>query len=104
LLWPLIVLGIGSVVWWSFTDDLRWYAAVQFGPVLILVPAAVSDARVRPLWKAGAAYGAAKLLEAVDRPLYDATGIAGHPLKHLAAALAAYWVLRWMARETHLRL
>ncbi|MGL6204168.1 MAG: hypothetical protein ACRC2X_07620, partial [Giesbergeria sp.] len=41
-------------------------------------------------------YGAAKLLELGDHAVFEATGqwVAGHSLKHLAAAAAAWPVLR----------
>ena len=47
LLATLVTCGIASVLWWSVTSDLRFYVLVQFGPLLILVPALwfVRDAR-----------------------------------------------------------
>jgi hypothetical protein len=33
LLWPLVLLGIVSLLWWLRTDDLRLYGWVQFFPV-----------------------------------------------------------------------
>lgn len=94
-LWPLAACGLASVTWWSYSGDLRAYAVVQFGPALVLVPAAVTDRRVRGLWRAGAAYTLAKLAEGFDAPIHAAIGIPGHALKHLLAALAAYWVVEW---------
>ena len=49
-----------------------------------------------PLGAVIAWYGAAKLLELSDHAVYEATGqwVAGHSLKHLAAAEAAWPVLR----------
>jgi hypothetical protein len=48
--WLLVLLltcCIASVLWWSLTNDPRLYVLVQFGPLLILVPALwfVRDAR-----------------------------------------------------------
>ena len=42
-------------------------------------------------------YGAAKVLEAADRPIF-AFGriVSGHTLKHLAAAISAYWIFRML--------
>ena len=94
-LWPLVAFGVGSVAWWAATGDLRLYAVAQFGPALVLVPAQVTDRRVRPLWKPGVAYAAAKIAEAYDAAIFAAVGVSGHGIKHLLAALAAYWVLRW---------
>ncbi len=89
-LWPLVAAGVGSVLWWTRTDDLRPYALVQFGPALV-VPALLLArpsrlATTRPLWLVLASYAAAKLLELGDRWLHEAIGVAGHPLKHLAAS------------------
>ena len=42
-----------------------------------------------------AIYGAAKVFEALDRPIYSMGHLlSGHTLKHLTAALAAWWLLR----------
>lgn len=92
---PLLVAGVASVLWWHRSGDLRWYGIVQFGPALVLVPAGITEPRVRGLWRAGAAYVSAKLAESFDRPIYQAIGFSGHSMKHLLGALAAYWVLQW---------
>jgi hypothetical protein len=97
--WPLIGFGLASVLWWQFSGDLKVYVLVQFGPALVLVPAAMTDSRMRGIWKSGAAYVAAKIFEIFDAQIYNAIGFSGHSLKHLAAALAAYWILQWMVRS-----
>ena len=95
LLLPLTLLGAASVVWWRVTGDLRPYAVAQFGPALVLIPAAVSVARVRGLGPAAWFYVLAKFAEAGDSWLYLHAPFSGHTLKHLLAALAAYWIYRW---------
>lgn len=109
LLWPLLVLGVGSVVWWQYTEkigsgDLRFYGLVQFLPmlllplVLLLYPPRWS--RGTGYWIVGSWYLLAKLLEFFDRTIFDLTGlISGHTLKHLAAAMAAWWLLRMLRRR-----
>jgi hypothetical protein len=105
LLWPLVVAGIASIAWWARTEaagagDLRGYALVQFLPVvlapLILLMWRGGSLAARPLGLALAAYALAKLLEHFDAAVFAATGglVAGHALKHLSAALAAWWILR----------
>jgi hypothetical protein len=48
----------------------------------------------RSLWAILAWYGLAKLLEWLDQTIYTANGlVSGHTLKHLVAALGAYWIL-----------
>jgi hypothetical protein len=95
LLLPLILFGIASVVWWRFTGDLRPYAVAQFGPALVMLPAFWFDRTIRGLWPAGALYALAKVAETFDLGIYTAIPVSGHTLKHLAAALATYWILRW---------
>ena len=104
LLWPLVVAGIASIAWWVRTEaagagDLRAYALVQFLP-LMLIPLILllwrqGSLAARPLWLTIAAYAVAKLVEHFDGAIFAATGlVGGHPLKHLAAALATWWAVR----------
>jgi hypothetical protein len=110
LLAPLVVLGVASVAYWEVTQqqghgDLRPYAFAQFGSLLILLlllglfPARYT--RTYDLGMSLALYALAKLLEAADRPIFAALQIvSGHTLKHLAAAVSAYWIVR-MLRLRH---
>ena len=93
--WPLVLFGIGSVLWWRVEGDLRAYAIAQFGPALLLLPAFWFDRTIRRLWPAAAWYALAKLFETFDGGIYAALSVSGHTLKHLAAALATYWIFRW---------
>lgn len=104
LLGPLVVAGIGSIAWWVRTEtvglgDLRPYAIVQFLPGL-LIPLMLlffrgDGLRDRWLWSAIAAYALAKLVEHFDGPIFDAGRImGGHALKHVLAAVAAWWLVR----------
>lgn len=99
LIWPGLLAGIGSVLWWAWTEsqgagDLRPYALVQFLPALLVVfmmltvraPVEFIVAVVGMI----AFYAMAKLCEHFDTALYDAFGgISGHALKHVFAAVAA---------------
>jgi len=93
--WPLVLFGIGSVLWWRAEGDLRLYAIAQFGPALLLLPAFWFDRIIRRLWPAAAFYALAKILETLDGGIYAALPVSGHTLKHLAAGLATYWIFRW---------
>lgn len=95
LLWPLILFGIASIVWWRVTGDLRPYGVAQFGPAVVLLPAMWFEPKLRGLWPVFAFYALAKVAEQLDGSIFSAISLSGHTLKHLAAALAAYWVLRW---------
>jgi hypothetical protein len=104
LLWPLVLLGIASIAWWVRTElagqgDLRPYGLVQFLPMLlmpvILLLSKGGGLNTALLWMSIGAYGAAKLAEYFDLPILDATGVfSGHSLKHLLAALGAWWAIR----------
>jgi hypothetical protein len=102
LLVPLVALGMGSVLWWHYTEtighgDLRLYFWVQFYPMLAIVlllwwyysPAVK---RILPilLWIV-VWYGIAKLFEQLDFPIYRLIGVSGHSLKHLAAAVSTWY-------------
>ncbi|MGH8251804.1 MAG: ceramidase domain-containing protein [Steroidobacteraceae bacterium] len=109
LLWPLVALGIASIGWWQLTEeagagDLRPYAVVQFLP-MILIPLMLllfrgDRIRARYLWAGLGAYAGAKLMEQFDAGLYGAGQLlGGHSLKHLLAALAAWWIIRAFQRS-----
>ncbi len=108
LLVVLIILGLLSLFYWQYTEqqgrgDLRFYAFVQFYPV-ILLPVVLwlfPDGRYVPgryiawvfTW-----YGLSKVLEHYDARVFELLGyiISGHTLKHLAAAASAFVVLRML--------
>jgi hypothetical protein len=106
LLAPLAAYGAGSVIAWHVTElrgagDLRAYLLAQFlPPVLILMMMAMFPSRYTrgsDLLAAIGLYILAKLLESFDRPIFSVGHIvSGHTLKHLAAAVSAYWVLRML--------
>lgn len=87
-----------SVVYWRMSNDLSLYVALQFGGVAALLLVLLLTRRGSDpfpwLWVV-AWYGAANLAEAGDHALWSATNglLAGHTLKHLAAAAAAAAVL-----------
>lgn len=100
LLGPLLALGVLSLVWWRWTGDLRLYGWVQFFPCLalpllfLLLPPKYTGTGY---WLAAAAlYALAKVFEYKDETIYSAGQIlSGHTLKHLAAAAACYFILRY---------
>lgn len=99
LLWPLIAVGVFSLLLWRWTGDLRLYGWVQFFPCLalpllfLLFPAKYSGTSY---WVVAAAlYALAKLFEFYDSAIYSMGSIlSGHTLKHIAAAAACFAVLR----------
>ncbi len=105
LLYPLVGLGLFSVIYWYLTErfgrgDLRLYALIQFAPLLI-IPAICLNFHSRfsrhgDIYAVLALYVVAKIAEYFDQPLFDFTGVGGHAWKHLLAALAAFGVLRML--------
>ena len=107
LLIPLVLVGVGSVLYWHYTElqgqgDLRPYGWVQFYPMLFIplimgmyyLPA--HRRMIRPLICMVIFYAVAKVLEIEDQPIFEATGfVSGHTLKHLAAAASTACLL-WL--------
>ncbi len=95
ILTALLACGVASVLWWSVTNDLRFYVLVQFGPLLILVPALWFIRDARYLAVVLAFYALAKLAEFYDRASFSILPISGHTAKHVLAAAATYFIYRW---------
>jgi len=114
LLMPLLVfIGVISVLQWRVSEirgagDLRFYAALQLYSVLFLVIALLLRSpytRGKDLAIVAGFYVLAKILEALDRPIFEFGHIvSGHTLKHLAAAGAGYWILRMLRKRRPLAL
>lgn len=109
LFFPLLLAGAGSVIYWYFSElngngDLRFYALVQFLPV-ILIPVILlcfssRYDQVKAYWLLLLIYVAAKILEHFDAEVFSALGfISGHSLKHLIAALGLYLLLIFYQRR-----
>ena len=94
LLAPLLAAGVGSILWWKFTNDLRLYGIVQYLPVLSIpfllffFPPRYSGAGW--IWAMCDFYALAKIFEVGDSFIGRVIATGGHPWKHLAAA-AAVW-------------
>lgn len=108
-LWPiLIAIGVLSVLQWRWSElaghgDLRFYAAVQVYAVLVLLLVLFLPTRYTHSSYLGvvvALYVLAKLLETFDQQVF-ALGhlVSGHTLKHIAAGLAGYWILRMLQKR-----
>lgn len=106
---PLLLVGIGSVIYWTHTEalgrgDLRPYAVVQFLPML-LIPLVITLYRTRSdlgryIWWMIAFYVAAKLAEQLDDVLYSAGNlVSGHTVKHLLASLAPASLLYGLSKR-----
>lgn len=109
LVGPMVLLGVGSVAYWHWTEtqgagDLRFYFVVQFFPLIALpmlflffTPRYTGTAE---MLASLACYGLAKALEILDANVYARAGfVSGHTLKHLVAGLSAYLVLFMLQRR-----
>ncbi|QYF93196.1 hypothetical protein KY495_21325 [Massilia sp. PAMC28688] len=101
----LVAFGIGSVLWWSWTGDLRYYLLIQGAP-LVLIPVLQWQARA-PMAQRTAFFIAivlyvwAKLFEVADHAVLDALDVmSGHTIKHVLATLAAFVLARQFARRS----
>ncbi|MES1159509.1 MAG: ceramidase domain-containing protein [Bacteroidota bacterium] len=106
LLALLLTIGVFSVLWWHYTEsqgkgDLRLYFLVQYYPmlfiplILLLFRAPAHNQASRQLIWVVVWYVVAKLLEKFDQEVYSITGmVSGHSLKHLAAAMSTWYLVR----------
>jgi hypothetical protein len=105
LLPVLMAVGIGSVLQWHWPEkqgagDLRFYAAVQLYALLALLAALLLPPRYTRgshLLVVAGLYVLAKICETEDRLIFSlAHIISGHALKHLAAGVAGFSILRML--------
>lgn len=96
LLVPAVLVGVTSVGYWHWTDDLRPYVWVQFMPLLV-VPALLIlyQSGYSHQWLLLVALGwylLAKAAEFYDPDIFRITQglISGHTIKHLLAAAGSY--------------
>lgn len=97
----LFLLGIGSVLYWIKFQDLRFYALIQFGSLLFLLPLFLFFPSTKPgkgfLFLALGLYALGKICELWDESIFWMlkNTLSGHALKHLLSsagvlALIAY--------------
>lgn len=100
LLFPLLLVGLLSVLYWFFSElegsgDLRAYILVQFLPILVMpimfLFLKAPFSLVRGYWYLLLCYLLAKVFEHFDAEIYVLLGfISGHSLKHVVSALGVY--------------
>lgn len=108
LLAPALLLGLASVLYWVWQQDLRFYVWVQFFP-LLTIPLVMwlFTSHYTRQWLLLAAlswYVVAKLFEMADRSVFELTSglVGGHSLKHILAAAGCLAILRMLqTRKVH---
>jgi hypothetical protein len=98
LLIPAVLIGVSSVLYWNWFQDLRFYYWIQMVP-LITLPFVMSLYKGRytnqSLLLNGAIwYGLAKLAELGDRVIFSSTQgiISGHTIKHIFAGIGCLFI------------
>ncbi|MBX3203628.1 MAG: hypothetical protein KF764_01105 [Labilithrix sp.] len=110
LLLPFVFAGVTSVVMWRLSEeggagDLRFYLFVQLFPMialpLLMLLFAPRYSRGAELFVVVLVYAGAKALEHFDDRIWEATShnVGGHALKHVAAALAIWFVLDMLKKR-----
>lgn len=102
---PALLIGIASVFWWRYTDDLRVYIWVQLAP-LLAIPFILGMFPGRYTHRSYLLYGLlfyalAKVAEYYDNETYALTSlfVSGHSVKHLLAAMAPLFLLLMLRRR-----
>lgn len=95
VLFPLIGVGVFSIIYWRWTDDLRLYAVVQFFPLLVIaLLIVISEPKHGGRLQHALAllsYLLAKYCEDRDYEIFELTEqrVSGHSLKHVLAGSAS---------------
>jgi len=95
ILFPALITGLVSVLYWVIFNDLRFYALVQFYPMLaipvILIFFKSKYNLTQGYWLLLLAYLIAKFFEHFDYQVHSFSGlISGHTMKHIAVAIGVF--------------
>jgi hypothetical protein len=106
LIGPLLMLGLGSVVYWGWSEecgwgDLRLYGLVQFLPMILILSILfmykLPSNYLRFVVVLMFLFLISKITEFFDRQIFEwLQFISGHTLKHLFVAAGTYCVLQML--------
>ena len=101
---PLLAMaGIATTLYWYGSGDLHPYAFIQFyaaaGTLLMMTALRPSYTESGYVVAAVFLFGMAKVFEDLDWDLFRRWGVGGHPLKHVAAAIATLMILLWLMKR-----
>ena len=105
LLVPAVIIGMLSVIYWHYADDLRFYIWLQAVTFLAITAVIFMYERRftlrRYLLYTFGFYILSKFAEFSDSTIYSATNnlLSGHTLKHVLAALAVFSVYLMLRRR-----
>ena len=104
----LLAIGAASVLQWRWSElngrgDLRFYAGVQLYAMLAVILAIFLKSRYTrgsDLAVLAAFYVLAKITETFDKQIFSiGHAMSGHTIKHIAAAVGSYWILRMLEKR-----
>ena len=103
--WPFALLGVASLVWWSWSGDLTLYLVMRVGAgLLIICLCLLRDGRHSHIGWLVAALGldiAMTVTERLDQEIFAATNglVSGHNIKHLLAGALLGCLLMWLLQR-----
>jgi hypothetical protein len=97
--WPLVAIGISSILLWHFTGDLRPYMFFKHEPIIFIVVLLVFTTgaydRSKDYFIALGLFLAATIFELADKQVFEILNImSGHTIKHLLAGLACWYLFK----------
>lgn len=105
LLVPALLIGLATVMYWHWTDDLRPYYWIQLVPLLTIPTVMIlfrSEYSHQWLLLVGLGwYVLAKVTELYDLSIFRNTQelVSGHSIKHLLAAVGCYSILLMLQKR-----
>jgi len=104
-----ILLGFSSVIYWHYTDDLRFYGFMQLAP-LAAIPVILFFYKAQYTHRYYLMYGLlcyllAKVFEMADKFFFELSGqlLSGHTIKHLLSAAATYCVYLMLKKRQNIQ-
>lgn len=110
----LLAFGFYSVIYWHCTEqhgvgDLRLYFGVQAFIIVVVFLMIMIPSSYNKSWDLAVVlllFGLARFLEIYDQQIATITDerLSGHTLKHMAGALAGFWLIRmiWKRKLKHI--
>lgn len=105
MLVPAVIIGVLSVIYWHYTNDLRYYIWLQAVTFLAITAVLfMYEGRFtlsRYLLYAFGFFMLSKFTELSDRELYSVNSglLSGHTLKHILSALAVFYLYLMLKRR-----
>lgn len=102
----LTIAGMATVLYWYWSNDLYPYGFFQLyagvGSLLMIAILRPSYTEAGYLVAALAFFGISKVFEDFDHAIFAHWPVGGHPLKHIASAIAAWMILLWLKKRSAL--